>query len=166
MPDAGCPVFFTTSTVLYCQQCSLLPAVFFTANALKYGFYSRRFSNSECLDLEFLIYRPSSIIRRLSSNYSFLFVSRLFFTQKYPSLNPHMEHILPLTDEQWAKIESLIPPPESAATRGRPPIDERLVLDAILWKLKHPFFGCRSMCSLDAEACVLCLPAPVKTSAQ
>ena len=27
-------------------QCSLLP------NALKYGFYSRCFSNSECLDLE------------------------------------------------------------------------------------------------------------------
>ena len=48
-------------------QCSLLPAVFFTASALKYGFYSRRFSNSECLDLEFLIYRPSSIVRRLSS---------------------------------------------------------------------------------------------------
>ena len=54
-----------------------------------------------------------------------------------------MEHHLPLTDEQWAKIEPLIPPPESAAGRGRPPIDERLVLDAILRKLKHPFFGCR-----------------------
>jgi len=46
-----------------------------------------------------------------------------------------MEHHLPLTDEQWAKLEPLIPPPESAATRGRPPINERLVLDAILWKL-------------------------------
>jgi len=42
---------------------------------------------------------------------------------------------MPLTDEQWAKLEPLIPPPQSAATRGRPPIDERLVLDAILWKL-------------------------------
>jgi len=66
-------------------------------NALKHGFYSRRISNPECLDLEFLIYRPSSIVRRLlsvlyrpssvvlllSSSYSFLFVSRLFFTQKY-----------------------------------------------------------------------------------
>jgi len=63
-------------SVLYCQQCSLLP------NALKRGFYSRRFSNRsfynrsfynrssrghEHLDLEFLIYRPSSIVRRLSS---------------------------------------------------------------------------------------------------
>ena len=26
-------------------------------NALKHGFYSRRFSNSECLDLAVLIYR-------------------------------------------------------------------------------------------------------------
>ena len=57
-------------------QCSLLP------NALKHGFYSRRFSNrsfynrsfynrssrgQEHLDLEFLVYRPSSIVRRLSS---------------------------------------------------------------------------------------------------
>jgi len=40
-----------------------------------------------------------------------------------------MAHHLPLTDEQWAKIKPLIPPPQSAATRGRPPIDERLVLD-------------------------------------
>ncbi len=46
-----------------------------------------------------------------------------------------MEHHLPLTDEQWALIEPLLPPTKSAATRGRPPIDERLVLDAILWKL-------------------------------
>ena len=46
-----------------------------------------------------------------------------------------MEHHLALTDAQWAKIEPLINQPESAATRGRPPIDERLVLNAILWKL-------------------------------
>jgi hypothetical protein len=58
MPDAGCPVFFTASSVLYCQQCTLLPAVYFTAssvlycqqctllpNVLKHGFYSRRFSD-------------------------------------------------------------------------------------------------------------------------
>ena len=75
------------------------------------------------------------VVFLLSSNYSFLFVSRLFFTQKYPSLNPLLEHYLPLTDEQWAEIKPLINPTGSAATRGRPPIDERLVLDAILWKL-------------------------------
>jgi len=56
--------------------------------------------------------------------YSFLFVSRLFFTQKYlasafwmPIEPTHGEHHLPLTDEQWAKLEPLIPPPESAAAR-------------------------------------------------
>jgi len=42
---------------------------------------------------------------------------------------------VPLTDEQWANIEPLFPSTKSASTRGRPPIDERLVLDAILWKL-------------------------------
>jgi hypothetical protein len=78
-------VFFTASSVLYCQQCSLLPAVFFTANALKHGFYSRRFSNryfsnrrfsdrclsgQEHLDLEFLVYCP--IIRSSSFREFFL----------------------------------------------------------------------------------------------
>ena len=36
---------------------------------------------------------------------------------------------MPLTGEQLAKIEPLNPPPQSTATRGRPYIDERLVLD-------------------------------------
>jgi transposase len=40
-----------------------------------------------------------------------------------------------LTDEQWAVIRPLLPPP-SPALRGRPPVDERLVLDAILWKIR------------------------------
>jgi transposase len=39
-----------------------------------------------------------------------------------------MKHLVPLTNEQWAKLEPLIPQPESAATLGRPPIDECLVL--------------------------------------
>jgi len=51
----------------------------------------------------------------LDANYSFLFVSRLFFTQKYLSLNPLLEHYLPLIGEQWVKLEPLIPPPESFA---------------------------------------------------
>ena len=38
---------------------------------------------------------------------------------------------MPLTGEQWAKIEPLIPPPKFTATRGRPLIDERLVLDEL-----------------------------------
>jgi transposase len=40
-----------------------------------------------------------------------------------------------LTDEQWQVIQPLIPPPSSAATRGRPPINERAVLDGIFWKI-------------------------------
>ena len=39
-----------------------------------------------------------------------------------------------LTDEQWQVVAPLIPPPSSAAGRGRPLIDERAVLDGILWK--------------------------------
>lgn len=39
-----------------------------------------------------------------------------------------------LTDEQWEIIAPLIPPPPSAATRGRPPIDDRAVLEGIFWK--------------------------------
>ncbi len=48
-----------------------------------------------------------------------------------------------LTDEQWQLIQPLIPPPSPALSRTlhpakgrvRPPIDERQVLDGILWKL-------------------------------
>jgi transposase len=40
-----------------------------------------------------------------------------------------------LTDEQWQVIQPLIPLPPSAATRGRPPINERAVLDGIFWKI-------------------------------
>ena len=104
---------------------SLLP------NVLKHGFYSRRFYNrclsgQERLDLEFLVYRPSSIVQ--------LFVPlrfAIFFTQKYSALNQLMEHLVPLTYEQWAKLVPLIPPHKHTATRGRPPIDERLVLDEL-----------------------------------
>jgi transposase len=39
-----------------------------------------------------------------------------------------------LTDEQWHLLEPLFPPP-SAAARGRPPLDKRIIFDAILWKL-------------------------------
>ena len=40
---------------------------------------------------------------------------------------------MPLTDEQWAVIQPLLPPP---AARGRPPRDQRPILDAILWKVR------------------------------
>jgi transposase len=40
-----------------------------------------------------------------------------------------------LTDEQWQVIQPLIPLPTSAATRGRPPISQRAVLDGIFWKI-------------------------------
>jgi transposase len=57
-----------------------------------------------------------------------------------------------LTDQQWALVQPLIlnaqPPAEvsgstldnpvsSLGTRGRPPIDDRLLLDAILWKIRN-----------------------------
>jgi hypothetical protein len=63
--------------------------------------------------------------------HSFLFVSRLFITQKYPysALNQLLEHHLPLTGEQWPKLQPLISPPESSASRGHPLIDEYLFLD-------------------------------------
>ena len=41
-----------------------------------------------------------------------------------------------LTDEQWAKIEPLIPKPPARPKGGRPRADERLVFEGILWVLK------------------------------
>ena len=43
-----------------------------------------------------------------------------------------------LTDEQWQLIEPVISPNIPARTHlGRPPINERLVMDGILWKISH-----------------------------
>ncbi len=39
-----------------------------------------------------------------------------------------------LTDHQWRIIQPLIPPPRRIS-RGRPPLDRRLVLQGVLWKL-------------------------------
>ncbi len=42
-----------------------------------------------------------------------------------------------LTGDQWLLIQPLIPPPSPAAGRGRPLINERAVLNGILWKFRH-----------------------------
>lgn len=39
-----------------------------------------------------------------------------------------------LTDSQWLAVQSLIPPPHPGP--GRPPLDPRPILNAILWKLR------------------------------
>jgi transposase len=41
-----------------------------------------------------------------------------------------------LTDEQWKHIEPLLPKPKRRTKRGRPPKDNRAVLEGILWVLK------------------------------
>ena len=42
---------------------------------------------------------------------------------------------MPLTDEQWQLLQPIFPPsPAAVHNRGRPLIDDRRVLDAILWK--------------------------------
>jgi transposase len=42
-----------------------------------------------------------------------------------------------LTDEQWKLIEPLLPKPRVSGSRGRPPLDQRQILNGILWKLKY-----------------------------
>jgi transposase len=41
-----------------------------------------------------------------------------------------------LTDEQWLLIQPLLPPPRIAGGRGRPPLDQRTLINGILWKLR------------------------------
>ncbi len=38
-----------------------------------------------------------------------------------------------LSDEQWARLRPLLPPP--SVGRGRPRVDDRLIVDGILWRL-------------------------------
>ena len=46
------------------------------------------------------------------------------------------KQVVYLTDEQWAKIEPLIPKRPKNPKGGRPPADNRLVFEGILWILK------------------------------
>lgn len=46
------------------------------------------------------------------------------------------DRVVYLTDEQWKKIEPLIPRRPNNRKGGRPPADDRLVFEGILWILK------------------------------
>lgn len=46
------------------------------------------------------------------------------------------DRVVYLTDEQWEKIEQLIPERPKNSKGGRPPADDRLVFEGILWILK------------------------------
>jgi len=41
-----------------------------------------------------------------------------------------------LTDEQWQLIQPLLPTPRPAGGRGRPPLDQRTLINGILWILR------------------------------
>jgi len=47
-----------------------------------------------------------------------------------------------LSDEQWALIQPLLPP-SAPSSRGRPVMDQRLVLEGILWKFstRSPWYN-------------------------
>jgi len=60
-----------------------------------------------------------------------------------------------LTDKQWKKIEPLLPPRPKQPRGGRPWIDNRSVIDGILWVLKT---GAR-WCDLSEE-----YPSPSRDS--
>ena len=45
-------------------------------------------------------------------------------------------HRSELTDEQWLKLEPLIPRRASSRKRGRPPISDRACFEGILWVLR------------------------------
>jgi len=42
-----------------------------------------------------------------------------------------------LTDEQWDLVSPLLPVPRPSGGRGRPPLDQRALLDGVLWKFRH-----------------------------
>jgi transposase len=59
-----------------------------------------------------------------------------------------------LTDDQWSLVKPLLPDPPPSSAVGRPLLDDRLVLDAVLWKLSTgvpwdvlpPSFPSRNVC--------------------
>ena len=118
-------------SVLYCQQCSLLPTLPSTVSTAAASATTTSAAAASPA-------AASPARNTWTSNFSSITQSfvplrfTIFFTQKYLSLNPLMEHHLPLTDEQWVKLEPLILSPESSA----PALPcSRL--------FKHSFFECR-----------------------
>ena len=41
-----------------------------------------------------------------------------------------------LTEEQWRLVQPLLPPQPEPGRPGRPALDQRLILDGVLWKLR------------------------------
>jgi hypothetical protein len=63
-----------------------------------------------------------------------------------------------LSDEQWALIQPLLPPPPSAALRSPPPLDDRRILDGVLWKLRTNSLNNRTT---GRSISILGTPSPV-----
>ncbi len=61
-----------------------------------------------------------------------------------------------LTEEQWHLVQPLLPQPRVSGGRGRPALDQRKILNGILWKLRHrlawhalpPRYGSHQACYL------------------
>ena len=61
-----------------------------------------------------------------------------------------------LTNEQWELMVPLLPKTRPSGGRGRPPLDQRRILDGILWKLRSglswrelpPQYGSHEACFL------------------
>ena len=105
--------------------------------------------------LSSVVYRPSSIVLLfVPLRFAIIFYSKIF------SIEPtHGEHHLPLTDEQWAKLEPLIHPPESSASRGRLPIDERRSLNDLDYANQtnwlHPIYPNKLVLQINAPTCTV-----------
>ncbi len=53
-----------------------------------------------------------------------------------PAVSPVSKRVVYVTDEQWRKIEPLIPKKPIGPKGGRPRADDRLVFEGILWILR------------------------------
>ncbi len=51
------------------------------------------------------------------------------------SANDNTNHSYKLTDEEWKQIEPLLPP-QRTGQKGKPPKSHRVMIDAILWRLR------------------------------
>ena len=65
---------------------------------------------------------------------------------------------MPLAGEQWAKLEALISLPKSSSARGRPPIDERFVLNELDYANRtnclHPIYPQKLVIQINAPTCM------------
>jgi hypothetical protein len=87
------------------------------------------------LGYDFQVLEPEALRQEVVNFSKSILCSNCFESPQCPEFwkNKNSNEKIEITDKQWEKIKPLLP---SAPSRGRPRIDDRQLINGVLWKLK------------------------------